>query len=48
VFCDLIDSVGLSVKLDPEDLMQILERYHIVCDNIVADRGGLRNAILFD
>ncbi|WP_158258694.1 AAA family ATPase [Rhodopila globiformis] len=40
VFCDLIDSVGLSVKLDPEDLMQTLERYHIVCDNIVADRGG--------
>src|SRR5690242_5416464 len=37
VFCDLVDSVGLSLKLDPEDLMQTLEGYHIVCDNIVAD-----------
>jgi class 3 adenylate cyclase/tetratricopeptide (TPR) repeat protein len=40
VFCDLINSVGLSVELDPDDLMQMLERYHILCDDIVADRGG--------
>src|SRR4051794_26549026 len=40
VFCGIVDSVSLSQKLDPEDLMALIERYQTLCDDIVTDRGG--------
>jgi len=40
MFCDIVDSVALSQRLDPEDLMALIERYQTVCDDIVSDRGG--------
>ena len=40
LFCDIVDSVALSEKLDPEDLMAVIERYQTLCDDIVSDRGG--------
>ena len=40
MFCDIVDSVALSQRLDPEDLMALIERYQTLCDDIVSDRGG--------
>ena len=40
MFCDIVDSVSLSQRLDPEDLMALIERYQTLCDDIVSDRGG--------
>jgi class 3 adenylate cyclase/tetratricopeptide (TPR) repeat protein len=40
LFCDIVDSVALSQRLDPEDLMALIERYQTLCDDIVSDRGG--------
>jgi class 3 adenylate cyclase len=36
LFCDLVDSVGMSVRLDPEELMRIFDRYRSCCDEIIA------------
>jgi class 3 adenylate cyclase len=31
MFCDLVDSVGLSTRLDPEDLRDVIAAYHRAC-----------------
>jgi class 3 adenylate cyclase len=31
LFCDLVDSVGLSVQLDPEDLRDLIVAYQRTC-----------------
>jgi class 3 adenylate cyclase/tetratricopeptide (TPR) repeat protein len=31
MFCDLVDSVGLSSRLDPEDLRDVIAAYHHAC-----------------
>jgi class 3 adenylate cyclase len=28
IFCDLVDSVGMSTRLDPEDLRDVIDSYH--------------------
>ena len=40
LFCDLVDSVSLTVQLDPEHMMHIIEIYLAACDDIVAEHGG--------
>jgi class 3 adenylate cyclase/tetratricopeptide (TPR) repeat protein len=40
LFCDLIDSVPLTLRLDPEDMMQVVNVYLAACDRIVAAHGG--------
>jgi class 3 adenylate cyclase/tetratricopeptide (TPR) repeat protein len=40
LFCDLVDSVGLSQELEVEEMMQILDAYQKHCDEIVAEHGG--------
>jgi predicted ATPase/class 3 adenylate cyclase len=35
LFCDLVDSVGLSERLDPEELRETLAAYHRVCGTVV-------------
>ena len=40
VFCDLVDSVALSQDLDAEDLLDLMDRYQSLCEEIVSDRGG--------
>jgi class 3 adenylate cyclase len=40
VFCDLVDSVGLSKRLDPEDLVELLGSYQAVCRDAVAACEG--------
>ena len=40
LFCDLVDSVPLSVRLDPEDMMHVFDTYLATCDDIIAEYGG--------
>jgi predicted ATPase/class 3 adenylate cyclase len=35
LFCDLVDSVGLSERMDPEELRETLAAYHRVCATVV-------------
>lgn len=40
LFCDLVDSVGLSIRLDPEDLMRVYDLYRQCCEDVVARHDG--------
>jgi class 3 adenylate cyclase/tetratricopeptide (TPR) repeat protein len=40
MFCDLVGSTALSVKLDPEDLRGIIAGYHRCCTELVERNGG--------
>ena len=38
--CDLVNSTGLSNRLDPEDLRKVIFRYCIQCCRIIKESGG--------
>ncbi|MDB5483852.1 MAG: adenylate/guanylate cyclase family protein [Caulobacteraceae bacterium] len=40
LFCDLADSRALATRLDPEDMMQVLDAYQAACDDIITHHGG--------
>src|SRR5215467_9411831 len=40
MFCDLVGSTALSVRLDPEDLRSIIATYHRCCTELVERNGG--------
>jgi class 3 adenylate cyclase len=40
MFCDLVGSTALSVRLDPEDLREIIAAYHRVVGKIVTESDG--------
>jgi class 3 adenylate cyclase/predicted ATPase len=40
LFCDLADSVRMSVRLDPEELMRVLDLYRSTCEDIITRHGG--------
>lgn len=40
LFCDLVDSVALSSRFDPEELMAIYDHYQTVCDATIRGHGG--------
>jgi class 3 adenylate cyclase/tetratricopeptide (TPR) repeat protein len=40
MFCDLVGSTALSVRLDPEDLRGIMTAYHRRCTELVERNGG--------
>ena len=40
MFCDLVGSTALSVKLDPEDLRGVIAGYHRCCTELVERDGG--------
>ena len=40
VFCDLVDSTGMSQRLDPEDMRDVLHWYHAVCNQAVQANAG--------
>ncbi len=40
LFCDLVESVTLTVRLDPEELMLVFDLYLAACDDIVSTHGG--------
>jgi class 3 adenylate cyclase/tetratricopeptide (TPR) repeat protein len=40
LICDLVDSVSLTLRLDPEDMMNVIEAYLAACDNAIVRHGG--------
>jgi class 3 adenylate cyclase/tetratricopeptide (TPR) repeat protein len=40
MFCDLVDSTALSVRIDPEDLQVVIRAYQETCARIIARYGG--------
>src|SRR5262245_59836523 len=48
MFCDLVDSTGLSVSLDPEDLRDLLEAYRVSVTDAVARFDGFIARFLGD
>jgi len=40
MFCDLVDSVGLSTRLDPEDLHDVTAAYQRACRRSIAQYSG--------
>ena len=48
LFCDLVGSTGLSARLDPEDLRELLRSYQTVCAEAIERRGGMIAQFLGD
>ena len=48
LFCDLVGSTGLSARLDPEDLRELLRDYQSVCAEAIERRGGMIAQFLGD
>ena len=40
MFCDLVGSSALAERLDPEDMLQVVNNYQTVCADIVGNYGG--------
>jgi class 3 adenylate cyclase/predicted ATPase len=40
MFCDLVGSTALSVRLDVEELREIISCYHRRCGEVIAEAGG--------
>ena len=40
VFCDLVDSTRLAERIDPEDLREVLGKYHAVCTEAIERYEG--------
>jgi predicted ATPase/class 3 adenylate cyclase len=40
LFCDLVGSTALSVRLDPEDLREVIRAYHACVAEVVQHHGG--------
>jgi class 3 adenylate cyclase/tetratricopeptide (TPR) repeat protein len=40
MFCDLVGSSALAERLDPEDMLQVVNSYQTVCVDIVGNYGG--------
>ena len=48
LFCDLVGSTALSTRLDPEDLRELIRRYHDACAVVIARYGGHLAKLLGD
>ena len=48
VFCDLVGSTELSAGLDPEDLLEVMRRYHDCCAGVIRGAGGYVARVLGD
>jgi len=40
MFCDLVGSTAFSTRLDPEDLREIISRYHRHCAEMIVKSDG--------
>ncbi len=40
MFCDVVDSTALSARLDPEDLREVIRRYHDTCAEVIERYEG--------
>jgi class 3 adenylate cyclase/tetratricopeptide (TPR) repeat protein len=41
MFCDLVGSTALSVRLDPEDLWEVIRAYRTACARVIATYDGI-------
>jgi class 3 adenylate cyclase/predicted ATPase len=48
MFCDLVDSTALSTRVDPEELKQIIGKYHRRCVEMIAKSDGFVARFLGD
>jgi class 3 adenylate cyclase/ABC-type transport system involved in cytochrome c biogenesis ATPase subunit len=48
LFCDLVNSTTLAEQLDPEELMELVESYYAICDDIVSSHSGYMAQYLGD
>jgi class 3 adenylate cyclase/tetratricopeptide (TPR) repeat protein len=48
LFCDVVDSAGLSDRLDPEDFREVLRHYHDAAGAVIARYGGHTAQVLGD
>lgn len=48
LFCDLVNSTSLAERLDPEELMEMVECYYALCDDIVSSHCGYMAQYLGD
>jgi class 3 adenylate cyclase/predicted ATPase len=48
LFCDLVGSTELSAGLDPEDLLDVMTRYHRCCADVIEGAGGFVGRMLGD
>src|SRR5215467_7475412 len=48
MFCDLVDSTALSTRVDPEELKQIIGKYHRRCGEVIAKSDGFVARFLGD
>jgi class 3 adenylate cyclase/predicted ATPase len=48
MFCDLVNSTGLSERLDPEDLREVMQKYDQSCGSIINRCGGTIGRFLGD
>jgi class 3 adenylate cyclase/tetratricopeptide (TPR) repeat protein len=48
LFCDLVDSVALSSRFDPEELMAIYDQYQTCCDSTIRHHAGFPARYLGD
>ena len=48
VFCDLVGSVELSQRLDPEDLRRVIRAYQTACEPVIERHGGFVSRFLGD
>lgn len=40
LFCDVVDSTRLATQLDPEDVREVLARYHAACTAVIQQYAG--------
>ena len=40
MFCDLVGSSAMAEKLDPEEMLQVVNNFHAVCTDIVGNHDG--------
>ncbi len=48
MFCDLVGSTALSARLDPEDLRELVARYHQLASSIIQRFGGFAAQFMGD
>jgi class 3 adenylate cyclase/tetratricopeptide (TPR) repeat protein len=48
LFCDIVDATAISQRLDPEDLLDLLREYWILCEAVLGHHDGHRAQFLGD
>jgi class 3 adenylate cyclase/predicted ATPase len=48
MFCDLVGSTGLSSRMDPEDLRDVISAYQAACTNVIQTYDGMVAKLMGD